>query len=405
MNFKLLGLFGWLVASLVNSVVGQDQDRLQDVVGQRKISESWWPAALEKRISLDAPQQANTWLTLLRETPEDLREGIAFQLRHMPKNDLKSLTPEFLLQNTRLAYQAFDQSGWKTQVSKELFLNDVLPYANIDETREDWRADFMKQFMPLVKDCKTPGEAAEVLNRNIFKMVNVHYSTARRKANQSPSESIQQSKASCTGLSILLVDACRSVGIPARLAGIPSWVNKRGNHTWVEVWDGQWRFTGADEPSDQGLDHGWFEHDASLALKDSKMNSIYAVSFQRTDAKFPMVWSSEGDDVWAENVTDRYTKDKSIAKADSVQLFIQVLEAEGGKRIQATVEVKCLDCVDLTMKGTSRDEAADTNDFLTFAVVKGRKYEVTVTKGDLKNVATYQIDQDKNQTIKIHMQR
>ena len=31
--------------------------------------------------------------------------------------------------------------------------------------------------------------------------------------------------ATCTGLSILLVDACRSVGVPARIAGTPLWSN------------------------------------------------------------------------------------------------------------------------------------------------------------------------------------
>ena len=67
-----------------------------------------------------------------------------------------------------------------------------------------------------------------------FGQLSVKYSTARKRANQSPKESIEQGLASCTGLSILLADACRSVGVPARLAGIPSWKNKNGNHTWVE---------------------------------------------------------------------------------------------------------------------------------------------------------------------------
>ena len=38
----------------------------------------------------------------------------------------------------------------------------------------------------------------------------------RKRNNQSPQESIEQGKATCTGLSIILVDACRAVGIPAR---------------------------------------------------------------------------------------------------------------------------------------------------------------------------------------------
>ena len=63
--------------------------------------------------------------------------------------------------------------------------------------------------------------------------------------------------------SIMLVEACRSVGVPARLAGIASWPGRGGNHTWVEFWDNGWHFVGAAEPDDQGLDHAWFVGDAA----------------------------------------------------------------------------------------------------------------------------------------------
>ena len=120
----------------------------------------------------------------------------------------------------------------------------------------------VRDFLPLVKGCATPGEAAQVLNRTIFNMVDVHYSTGRKRALASPSESIAQHKATCTGLSILLADACRACCVPARLVSV-RWPHKAGNHTWVEVWDGErWRFCGADEPDPKGLDRAWFVGDA-----------------------------------------------------------------------------------------------------------------------------------------------
>lgn len=334
-----------------------------------------------QRLQRFAGNQADAWQQMHAEADKKYQKAIEFQLKFMPPNDLKKLTPDFVLENTRLAYQAIDSANWKEQISEELFFNDVLPYANIDETREDWRTEFHLQFSPLVKDCKTPGEAAQKLNREIFNQVKVHYSTKRRKANQSPSESIEQGMASCTGLSILLVDACRSVGVPARLAGIASWVDKRGNHTWVEVWDGdKWHFTGADEPSDQGLNHAWFEADASKALKDQPVHSIYAVSFRKTDSKFPLVWS-RGDDrtVYGVNVTDRYTG-KQAAAADETKLRIRVFEAKGKPRVAAKVELSCQQCVGEEPEvGTSKAGRADMNDMLEFAVVTGRTYEIKVS--------------------------
>jgi len=75
--------------------------------------------------------------------------------------------------------------------------------------------------------------AVEAVNACIASTVDVEYNTLREKTNQSPSESMRQHMASCTGLSILLVDALRSVGIPARFAGTAAWHDDRGNHSWT----------------------------------------------------------------------------------------------------------------------------------------------------------------------------
>ena len=168
-------------------------------------------------------------------------DGLKFLILHMPQADLQGLDSEFLLSNVRLAYRARAEAAWK--IPDEIFFNDVLPYANIDEPRDPWRKKFYDLCRPIIKDCKSPAEAAQKLNETVFKEISVKYSTKRKRANQSPKESIEQGLASCTGLSIILTDACRSVVVPARLVDIPSWTKKRGNHTWVEVWDEDWHFT------------------------------------------------------------------------------------------------------------------------------------------------------------------
>ena len=114
--------------------------------------------------------------------------------------------------------------------------------------------------------------------------------------------------ATCTGLSIMLVEACRAVGVPARVAGIASWPGRGGNHTWVEVWDDGWHFVGAAEPDEKGLDHAWFVGDAAKAIKGSTpQNAIYAVTYRTTGEFFPLVWNRP-DRVPGENVTDRYAE-------------------------------------------------------------------------------------------------
>ena len=242
------------------------------------------------------------------KAPGDQKEGVRFLIAYMPKRDLTSLSVGFLLKNVRCAYRAWNAAPWKDRISKELFLNDVLPYASVNERRDDWREDFYKRFGSLVAKTKTPGEAAVILNEKIFPLLKVRFSRKRPKADQSPYETIQAGMASCTGLSVLLIDACRAVGIPARLAGTPLWTNKSGNHSWVEVWDGDWHYTGAAEPAGGKLDQAWFTGRATTAQKDHRLHAIYATSFKRTSLTFPLVWDRKVDYVYAVNVTARYAK-------------------------------------------------------------------------------------------------
>jgi hypothetical protein len=272
-------------------------------------------------------------------------KAAAFLVTGMPERDLRSLTKEFLLENLRLAVPTREAYPWSKQVPDELFLDCVLPYAQLDEPRDPWRAKFREQCGEIVKDCKTATEAVQALNRTFFKQIGVKYSTQRKRANQSPKESIEQGLASCTGLSIILADACRSVGIPARVAGTALWANKSGNHTWVEVWDGEWHFTGAAEPSPDGLDHGWFNGNASKAVADDPTYAIWANMWAPAKEHFPLVWNPSDRSVPAVNVTERYTggaRNKSPDAADkkpaAVTLHLRVLE-DAGQRVVARVEL------------------------------------------------------------------
>ena len=87
------------------------------------------------------------------------------------------------------------------------------------------------------------------------------------------------------GLSILLIDACRAVGIPARMVGTPRWTDNSGNHSWVEVWDREWSFVGACEPSK--LNEGWFIGQAAKADESKPQNRIYATSFKAAGHLLP----------------------------------------------------------------------------------------------------------------------
>src|SRR4051812_35748194 len=311
------------------------------------------------------------------DVPDSEREGMAFLLENMPERDLRTLSTSFLLENTHLAYLAWNSAPWLEKVSKEIFLNEILPYASLTERRENWRPRLREIALSLITNCATPSEAAQRINQKLFKITKVRYSTDRKRADQCPSESIESGIATCSGLSILLVDACRSVGVPARVAGTPLWINERGNHTWVEIWDGDWHFTGAAEPDPKGLDRGWFVHDASQAKKEVPKHAIYATSFRKTGLSFPLVWAQDVAYVNAENVTDRYTAKATPSAPGNTALLVKVLDRPAGKRVSTRVSVVD-EKTGARLDGTSKDESADLNDMLRFDVPIGGSYRVRV---------------------------
>ena len=313
----------------------------------------------------------------LKRVPRTQREGMEFLVKYMPKRDLTSLQADFLLQNVKLAYQAWEESAWHNQIPKDVFLNDILPYASISETREDWRSDFFKRFGELVKDARTPAEAAAILNNNVFKQLNVKYSTKRKRPDQSPSESIEQGVASCSGLSVVLIDACRAVGIPARFVGTPLWSNRSGNHSWVEIYDNGWHFTGACEATGPDLDKGWFIGRASTAVRDNPIHAIYATSYKHTPIHFPMVWDWDARYVYAVNVTDRYTQLKEELP-EGVERIMFVAFSEGTtERVRLPLSIKDAAGTEV-YTGHTNDESFDRNDHVSVPLKLGDSYLVTL---------------------------
>lgn len=315
----------------------------------------------------------------IARSPDDQRAAMKFLIAFMPDRDLTSLTADFLLENHRLAHEAWEQSPWKEKISRDMFLNYILPYANINEGRDEWRADFRKRFLPLVADAETPEAAAVILNRKIFPLLKVKYSTKRKRADQCPTESIKSGLASCTGLSILLIDACRAVGVPARFAGTPLWSDRSGNHSWVEVWDDQWKHTGAAEPQDK-LNKVWFSGRAAKAQADHPLHAIYAVRYQRTPLKFPLVWDRSIDYVFAVNVTDRYTRQPKSPPKGQVEWMCRCVDGQGD-RLSASITVREPEEAGragrVIFSGVTRDERFDRNNHLTFFVPSRQTFIVT----------------------------
>lgn len=307
----------------------------------------------------------------IREVPESQKRGMEWLITHMPEEDLQSLSGDFLLTNCNLAYESWENAPWKEQITEEVFFDCILPYANVNEKRDDWRGDFRNRFLEIVKDATSPTEATVLLNQNIFEMVDVHYSTNRPKADQSPYESIDAGMASCTGLSILLIDACRSVGVPARFTGTPLWYNDSGNHSWVEFWDDGWHYTGGAEPTGNRVDEAWFKGSAAKATKGDPEHAIFAVTWNESDTHFPLVWLPEVKTYGGVDVTDRYT---SSEEQSLVPIRVCAMNQKGSRHIVKIIVAN--EQGEVMFEGLTKDDTSDANDHLTFMLNEGDVFTV-----------------------------
>ncbi len=395
-------LFAFLVAMAGWSVdcsqgVAQDRVVAQDAVA----TPSNLAPGIEQAL-IQAGENRGELEKVLSSVPANQKESAEFLIANMPPRDLKGLKSEYLLSEIELAHSALESAPWKDKIPKEIFLNNILPYVNINERRDSWRKDFRERFAPLIAGASTPAQAAAMINQKLFPLVKVKYSTQRAKADQSPYESMQSGLASCTGLSVLLIDACRSLAIPARFVGTPLWSDNSGNHSWVEVWDNGWHFTGAAEPSGDQLDQAWFIGRASTAKRDDLRHAIYAVSFQRTPLKFPMVWDRSIDYISAVNVTDRYTSIGFKVPEGTQMVSFRAVDSKSSTRLIAGLKV--FDQANqLVAEGMTKNDSFDANDHFHHYLKQGesyrvecefdgQKYEKKITVADRPELVDWSID-------------
>lgn len=291
-----------------------------------------------------------------------------FLVKYMPEKDRGKVSEEYLRTNVKLAREALEAAPWRDMVSDELFREYVLPYSSIGEDADEWRALFREKFWPLVKDCKTTGEAVGLINLKLGDILGVRYSTKRDKPDQSPFHSMRIGIASCTGLAILQIDACRACGIPVRFVGC-NWTTIRGNHSWVEYYDdGAWHFYG--DPVDgkpSKPDESWIIPYAAAADASSPRTRIYATRWSRSGTWFWQTWTGRDapSDVPADDVTASYTRFLPDVPKSRVAF---VSRDANGRRVPTAFRLVASGSGKVLAEGVTYDDTHDANDHFTVSL-------------------------------------
>ena len=245
--------------------------------------------------------------------------------------------------NAKLRYDR----AWTGSVPRDIYFEYVLNYANVNEPRNDWRTLLVKtttsilnQSLLSANESATVEDVVKAVNRDLWIALGrtggkgsslvdpIIYQSGMTPLVYDPMSVISYGYGSCTGLSILLVDALRSVGVPARLVGTPAWNDdiSNGNHNWLEVYSlipssnaSGWRFL---EPAygDYGTDSAdnldrnpckrWFCNSSKLGRKSK--TKVYAARLNRNHEQgniinpYPMAWDNGNADVPGEDRTKYY---------------------------------------------------------------------------------------------------
>jgi O-antigen ligase len=258
----------------------------------------------ESLAALDASgPNAGELIRAIRLLPPEERPGIGFLLANMPDRDLRTLGTAFLAGQVSLAYVAWKSLPLAASVPEDVFLNYILPYSVVNESRENWRQEFYERFASLAAASSSVEDAVIDLNLNLVVQYRLSYRERdNRKRVLSPFQTLKAGTVSCGEASLLLVAACRSVGIPARLVVLRRWAHMAAGHVWAEVYDrGRWRhLVGYDAGR---LDETWMEPYLDMLNPADPAQHIFASSFARTGIHIAF-----GSEVSFTDVTDAYRR-------------------------------------------------------------------------------------------------
>lgn len=185
------------------------------------------------------------------------------------------------------------------------------------------------------------------INKQLFERLSIRYDPpATRAPNQPVHETVTSGAATCTGLSLVLISALRSLGVPARMTGTPTWGAGEGNHNWVEafVFDAgvaQWRYVGASEDTEPCKT--WFTEKARRVPR-----GVWAARAPQSEgtALFPLVWRPSSEGAGAIPAVDR-TRWYAVPAPVQIGLASKLVEAgrrmEGAGVVVLIHEVGCPD--------------------------------------------------------------
>lgn len=199
---------------------------------------------------------------------QDICLSLMFLYTHMPISDVTNYDADTFLDFAEHAVILWKRYSEVRKLPEEIFLNYVLFHRVNDEEIAPCRGLF---YEVICQECINIAEADFIADAKL--VLDINWWCAKHVTYHSTDERTRSALAvydsgygRCGEESVFVVNAFRSVGIPARQVYVPRWAHCDDNHAWVEIYlNGIWHFLGACEP-ECVLNKGWFNSAASRAM-------------------------------------------------------------------------------------------------------------------------------------------
>ncbi|MGO4288393.1 hypothetical protein [Chitinophaga sp. RAB17] len=196
-------------------------------------------------------------------------------------NDVTEITAAYLKNNIDNAFLAFDNCGWKNQVSFNTFCEYILPYKLAEEPLEYWRDTIFQRnhYLKNIWKKKDLTTACTDLNRylSVLKEFNIKFGEKALHLPPLPFSSLDlMSSGSCSDFSHYGTFVMRTAGVPVTMDFAPLHGNFGGGHEWVALVLDTSKCIPFDVPSGWGL--------GTYKAADVKNPKIYRYTYSTNPA-------------------------------------------------------------------------------------------------------------------------
>jgi hypothetical protein len=154
--------------------------------------------------------------------------------------DLETITAEFLIENIDLAFAAWREKPWASQITFEAFCEYILPYRGSNEPVESWRPACMKRLAHLTSQLDDPADlqaAGRAVRAEAGRWVGFSELYYLHPTDQGFTEMLDAGLGRCEDISNMLSYAFRACAVMSATDYTPYWADRDNNHAWEVLLD------------------------------------------------------------------------------------------------------------------------------------------------------------------------